>query len=99
MNALEKEVLAITPVTDVAGRVQGFDWERLSKDLDAQGCAMIEGLISPDECVALAGLYAVDGIFRRRVVMARHGFGRGEYKYFRYPLPEMISGLRTAIYP
>jgi uncharacterized protein len=71
----------------------------VSKDLDAQGCAMIEGLITPEECDALAGLYPEDGIFSSRVVMGQHGFGRGEYKYFSYPLPDIIAGLRTVIYP
>jgi uncharacterized protein len=65
MNARVKEALAITPAKDVAGRVKSLDWERVSKDLDAQGCAMIEGLITPEECDALAGMYPEDGIFRR----------------------------------
>jgi uncharacterized protein len=99
MNTLTKAALARTPATDVAGRIGVLDWQRVSEDLDAQGCAMIEGLITPEECHALARMYPVDGIFRSRVVMARHGFGRGEYKYFSYPLPEMISQLRTSIYP
>ena len=99
MNALIKEAPAITAAKGVAGRVKALDWERVSKDLDAQGCAMIEGLITRQECDALAGLYPEDGIFRSRVVMERHGFGRGEYKYFSYPLPDIIAGLRTAIYP
>jgi hypothetical protein len=99
MNALIKEALAITPARNIASRVKSLDWERVSKDLDAQGCAMIEGLITPEECDALAGLYPEDGIFRSRVVMGRHGFGRGEYKYFSYPLPDIIASLRTALYP
>jgi len=99
MNASVKEALAITAAQDVAGRVKALDWERVSKDLDAQGCAMIERLISPAECKALAELYPEDGIFRSRVVMGRHGFGRGEYKYFNYPLPDILAGLRTSIYP
>jgi uncharacterized protein len=99
MNALVEEALAITPARNIASRVKSLDWERVSKDLDAQGCAMIEGLITPEECDALAGLYPEDGIFRSRVVMGQHGFGRGEYKYFSYPLPDIIAGLRTAIYP
>jgi uncharacterized protein len=99
MNALVKEALAITPAKDIADRVKALDWERVAKDLDAHGCAMIEGLITREECDALAELYPVDGIFRSRVVMGRHGFGRGEYKYFSYPLPDIIAGLRTAIYP
>lgn len=79
--------------------MNALDWQRVSKDLDAQGCATIEGLITPDECDALAALYPDHGIFRSRVVMARHGFGRGEYKYFSYPLPGIVADLRTAIYP
>ena len=99
MNALVKEARAITPAKDIAGRVKALDWERVSKDLDAQGCAMIEDLITREECGALARLYPMDGLFRSRVVMERHGFGRGEYQYFSYPLPHIISGLRTAFYP
>jgi uncharacterized protein len=99
MNALVREALAITPARNIASRVKSLDWERVSKDLNAQGCAMIEGLITPDECDALAGMYPEDGIFRSRVVMGQHGFGRGEYQYFSYPLPDIIAGLRTAIYP
>jgi uncharacterized protein len=99
MNAFIKEALPVATAQDVAGRVKALDWERVSKDLDAQGCAMIEGLVSPEECDALAALYPVDGIFRSRIVMGRHGFGRGEYQYFSYPLPDIISALRTSIYP
>jgi uncharacterized protein len=99
MNARVKEALAITPARNIASRVKSLDWERVSKDLDVQGCAIIEGLITPEECDALAGLYPEDGIFRSRVVMGQHGFGRGEYQYFSYPLPDLITGLRTALYP
>jgi hypothetical protein len=82
-----------------AKRINAVDWDRASQDLDAQGSAMIDQLLSSDECQALAGLYPKDEIFRSRVVMARHGFGRGEYKYFSYPLPGLIEELRTAVYP
>jgi uncharacterized protein len=99
MNAAAKTVTSIAPSKSVAERVEKLDWERVSQDLDAQGNAMIGRLLSPDECQALAGLYPKDDIFRSRVVMARHGFGRGEYKYFSYPLPDLIADLRTAIYP
>ena len=84
---------------NAAAKVRKFDWERVSQDLDAQGSAVIEASLSPEECQALAGLYIKDDIFRSRVVMERHGFGRGEYKYFNYPLPDLIAALRTAIYP
>jgi uncharacterized protein len=75
------------------------DWARISTELDAQGSAVLESLISPEECGALAALYPNEERFRSRVVMARHGFGRGEYKYFSYPLPDPIGRLRTALYP
>ena len=74
------------------------DWDRASRELDDYGCTVLEGLLSPDTCRALAGLYPDESRFRSRVVMARHGFGRGEYQYFRYPLPGPIAELRTAVY-
>ena len=82
-----------------AQRARAFDWGRVARDLDAAGSAMLEGILSREECEELAGLYPTDGIFRSRVVMARHGFGRGEYQYFSYPLPAIVAGLRTALYP
>jgi hypothetical protein len=82
-----------------AACIEVTDWSRVIQDLDAQGCAMLQGLLSARQCAMLAALYAQDHLFRSRVVMGRHGFGRGEYKYFRYPLPELIAELRTAIYP
>ncbi|QAT84215.1 hypothetical protein EJ065_2643 [Corallococcus coralloides] len=75
------------------------NWEETGRELDARGCAVLEQLLTPDECEALALLYDVDDAFRSRVVMARHGFGRGEYKYFDHPLPEVVTELRTALYP
>ena len=75
------------------------DWARIGSELDAHGSAVLENLISPDECDELAAAYVNDALFRSRVVMAKHGFGRGEYKYFSYPLPDLIAGLRTALYP
>jgi uncharacterized protein len=84
-------------------RITAIDWPRIEGGVDAEGCARIEGLLSQTECEALASLYEQDPdsatIFRSRVVMARHGFGRGEYRYFSYPLPALISGLRESIYP
>ena len=61
------------------------------RDLDRQGNAIMEQLLSPEECRTIAGLYPKDDIFRSRVVMGRHGFGRGEYKYFSYPLPDLLE--------
>jgi hypothetical protein len=80
-------------------RIGALDWGGVERDLDARGSAVLEGLLPPDECRALAALYPEDAGFRSRIVMARHGFGRGEYKYFAYPLPEIVAGLRTALYP
>jgi uncharacterized protein len=79
--------------------VEAFDWSRLATDLDTYGCSVIERLLKPEECRSLTGLYPDDSHFRSRVVMGRHGFGRGEYKYFSYPLPEIIRRLRTYLYP
>ena len=80
-------------------RVAAYDWKALGADLDAYGCAVLEKLISPEECKAVADLYPHEEHFRSHIVMARHGFGKGEYRYFKYPLPDLISGLRTALYP
>jgi hypothetical protein len=75
------------------------DWLRVEADLDADGAAVIEKLLTPEGCRELIGLYAEDDRFRSRVVMARHGFGRGEYKYFDHPLPRSVADLRKALYP
>jgi uncharacterized protein len=87
------------PPIGIADRVAAIDGSRLAEELDAQGCAMVEELVPRAECQELAALYAHDDRFRARVVMARHGFGRGEYKYFAYPLPALIGELRTCFYP
>jgi uncharacterized protein len=86
---------------DVAAerRVGGYDWPALGAELDAWGAAMIPGLLTAEECAGLAALYDDESHFRSHVVMARHGFGKGEYRYFRYPLPGLLAGLRTALYP
>jgi hypothetical protein len=83
----------------IAERVAGFDWPRLASDLDAYGYAIMGSLLAPQECRALAATYGVDEVFRSRIVMARHGFGRGEYRYFAYPLPDVVASLRSALYP
>ena len=75
------------------------EWKTVARDLDAQGSAVVEHLLSAEECRALSALYSQDDLFRSRVVMGRHGFGRGEYKYFDYPLPGRLAELRAAIYP
>src|SRR5260370_32321665 len=83
----------------VDARVSQYDWERLSKELSLHGCAVTEGLLSPEECRQVAAMYPEEGRFRSHVDMARHGFGKGEYRYFNYPLPNLLGGLRTALYP
>jgi hypothetical protein len=96
---VERTSSSITPGKDIAERVKDLDWERILHDLDVQGNAIIERLITSAECDTLAQLYPKDRIFRSLVLMAQHGFGRGEYKYFSYPLPDMVNELRTSIYP
>ena len=83
----------------IEARVESIDWPTVSADLDAYGWAGFKDLLTGNECADISGFYAADHRFRSHVIMAQHGFGRGEYKYFSYPLPEMIAGLRTAIYP
>ncbi|MEM5437609.1 2OG-Fe(II) oxygenase [Paraburkholderia diazotrophica] len=90
---------AIATAQSIAPRVEAIDWTRAAAGLDAHGCAMLQGLLRADECDALSALYMRDDLYRSRVVMARHGFGRGEYRYYGYPLPDVVGALRTAIYP
>ena len=78
--------------------IDALDWLAIERELDAYGCAVAPKLISPETCRELAALYADDGRFRSRIVMASHGFGRGEYKYFADPLPDLIVGLRRGLY-
>ena len=84
---------------DNTARLNVLDWPRISQDLDTHGSAVLDRLIAPDECRAVVAMYPQDDLFRSRVVMARHGFGRGEYKYFDYPLPQIVDELRTELYP
>ena len=79
--------------------VGGYEWPLIEQHLDAHGWALLPTLLSASECAMLAAMYSDDGKFRSHIVMARHGFGRGEYKYFSYPLPERITAVRTALYP
>lgn len=80
-------------------QVTAADWARIEADLDEYGCASLGTLLAPEECAALVAGYGAEAAFRKRVVMAQHGFGRGEYKYFAYPLPKPVETLRTALYP
>jgi len=96
MTALRKRR---APPRDVADRVAAVDWAGVSEELDAQGCAVVPAVLPRAECRDLAALYPRDELFRSRIVMAEHGFGRGEYKYFAYPLPDLVAELRATFYP
>ena len=99
-NAVATHATAAVPaIFSIAERVTALGWVDITERLDAQGCAVVSGLLSEQESNAVAALYADKQRFRSRVVMARHGFGRGEYQYFSYPLPDLVASLRTALYP
>ncbi len=83
----------------MAARIADHDWPTASRELDGQGSAMLPGLLAPEECRAIAASYSDESRFRSHVHMARHGFGKGEYRYFRYPLPDLVGTLRAALYP
>ncbi len=85
-------------VLPMAERVAALDWKAIAADIDDHGCATTGPLLTGEECAALAQHYPTDTLFRSRIVMARHGFGRGEYKYFAYPLPPVVAALRGALY-
>jgi uncharacterized protein len=84
---------------DLSLRLARIDTRALVEDLEAQGWAVLPDLLTAQQCDEIAGSYSEEEGFRSRVVMARHGFGRGEYRYFSYPLPSLIQQLRTALYP
>jgi hypothetical protein len=98
MIAHAKKAARTADRPDVSTRVDAMDWTLIESELEAQGCAILQRLLTPDECRGLAALYPDDAHFRSRIVMTRHGFGRGEYKYFSYPLPDLIAELRPALY-
>lgn len=96
-KAAERLVGAAQP--DLRQRVAALDWIRIEHELDTHGYAVADALLGAADCRALAALYTEAGRFRSRVVMERHGFGRGEYRYFDYPLPPAVATLRTELYP
>src|SRR5258708_13773615 len=98
MRSTAENIIRPATAPDIAGGVDAMEWAETRSELDGQGCAVLNGLLSQDECRALAALYPDDNHFRSRIVMGRHGFGRGEYKYFSYPLPQLIAELRPALY-
>ena len=83
----------------IGERVAAVNWQAVQSDLDERGVALARGLLDGTECAAIAQLYEREEGFRSRVVMARHGFGRGEYRYFSYPLPSIVQNLRSVLYP
>jgi hypothetical protein len=87
------------PAESIRDRLGAVDWDDVGRQLDEGGAAMLPGLLTAEECASLAALYTDASVFRSRVVMARHGFGRGEYQYFAYPLPPIVGSLRTVLYP
>ena len=84
---------------DIGARLADIDWPGISTELDVRGNARLPGLLTPDECRSLADGYGDDALFRSRIVMARHGFGQGEYRYYAYPLPPLVQALRDTLYP
>jgi uncharacterized protein len=96
--AAERRHVAAGPQS-LEHRVAAIDWKAVAAELDAHGCATTGVLLSAAECSALIEAYGVDKLFRSRIVMARHGFGRGEYKYFAYPLPDIVATLRDCLFP
>jgi len=98
VSAQADMVLPVPATQRTIDRIQAFDWKDISRSMDERGSAIVERLLTLDECRSLGVLYAEEDVFRSRVVMERHGFGRGEYKYFAYPLPNIMSGLRSALY-
>ena len=83
--------------TDIIAPEAG--WDRIEADLAERGSAIVPGLLDAKACAKLKAGYDDERLFRSRIVMARHGFGRGEYKYFGYPLPDPVAALRTQLYP
>jgi hypothetical protein len=92
------ERIAVPNTAEVVSRMELLDWSGIRAELNESGNAMLKGALKPHECEAIAALYKRKDGFRNTIVMARHGFGRGEYKYFSYPLPDVIQGLRSALY-
>ena len=83
----------------IQDRIARLDWTAMTSELDYYGCTIVKAALSCQECRSIAAMYERDDIFRSTIVMTRHGFGRGEYKYWSYPLPTIVADLRTAQYP
>jgi uncharacterized protein len=99
MTAAVKAKSAVIAAASAQEIVDGYDWAAIAGDLDSHGAAVMEKLLCEEECRSVASLYPHEEHFRSHIVMARHGFGRAEYRYFNYPLPDLLGGLRTVLYP
>ena len=88
----------ISPGSSIDARIAAIDWAHVSHALDREGWVVLPGLLSDGECDGTAALYGQEELFRSHVHMARHGFGRGEYRYFAYPLPALVEDLRRTLY-
>ena len=96
--SIREASLALETSRHVLAQVESLNWQNVAADLHQSGNALLKAIFTSQDCEVLAGLYGNDEYFRSRVVMSRHGFGRGEYKYFKYPLPDVLQGLRTTLY-
>jgi uncharacterized protein len=98
MKLQETNVSLQRSVQTEEDRIGRYDWHRIDAELGSYGAAVLEKLLTPKECQLIAALYSDEEHFRSHIIMARHGFGKGEYRYFKYPLPKLIGDLRTALY-
>jgi hypothetical protein len=99
MNKSTINMVPISANASTEARISAYDWTALAGELNGFGCAVLPRLLTSEECSSVASLYPDQNNFRSHIIMARHGFGKGEYRYFKYPLPDLIGGLRTALYP
>lgn len=98
MNLQETNVPLQRSIQSEEDRISRYDWRRIDSELSSYGSAVLQKLLTPKECQQIAALYSQEEHFRSHIIMARHGFGKGEYRYFKYPLPKLIADLRTALY-
>lgn len=99
MSAAPGYLAGAGDVADAQARLAGHDWAAFAAQMDSYGAAVLPGILTASECRDLAALYPQEQHFRSHIQMNRHGFGRGEYRYFRYPLPDLLAGLRSALWP
>jgi uncharacterized protein len=99
VKAQSSAISSTSAAVSEEARVAAYDWQALAGELGNYGCAVLPKLLSPEECRTIAALYSDESHFRSHIHMARHGFGKGEYRYFKYPLPNLLAGLRKALYP